>query len=84
MPIYDNNILTGVPEGYELVWSDDFEGTAVDTKKWCFKPHMCGQKDLNLYNDVKAVLEVNKKERHIRGGEATRSKYRNLKNRRVC
>ena len=31
-----------------------------------------------LYASVKAVLEENKQERHIRGGEATRQKY--LKN----
>lgn len=35
--------------------------------------------DVKLYNDVKDVLEVNKKERHIRGGEATRSKYKRIK-----
>ena len=29
----------------------------------------------NLYSDVKLVLEQNKSERHIRGGEATRIKY---------
>ena len=28
-----------------------------------------------LYNQVKSVLEANKQERHIRGGEATRQKY---------
>ena len=30
----------------------------------------------NLYLQVKAVLDVNKAERHIRGGLATRKKYR--------
>ena len=30
-----------------------------------------------LYQQVKEVLNVNKSERHIRGGEATRNKYRN-------
>ncbi len=30
----------------------------------------------SLYLDVKSVLEKNKEERHIRGGEATRNKYR--------
>jgi len=30
-----------------------------------------------LYNDVKEILELNKSERHIRGGEATRKKYLN-------
>ena len=29
-----------------------------------------------LYNEVKKVLERNKQERHIRGGEATRKKYK--------
>ena len=29
----------------------------------------------NLYEMAKKVLEVNKSERHIRGGEATRKKY---------
>ena len=32
----------------------------------------------NLYNCVKSVLDLNKAERHLRGGEATRQKY--LKN----
>ena len=29
----------------------------------------------NLYYEVKKILELNKSERHIRGGEATRLKY---------
>ena len=32
-----------------------------------------------LYIDAKDVLEKNKSERHIRGGEATRKKYLNKK-----
>ena len=28
-----------------------------------------------LYNNVKEILEINKSERHLRGGEATRRKY---------
>ncbi len=31
-----------------------------------------------LYNQVKAVLEINKAQRHIRGGLATRKKYKGL------
>ena len=31
----------------------------------------------SLYLDVKSVLEKNKQERHLRGGEATRKKYHN-------
>ena len=36
--------------------------------------------DVNLYRQVKEILEINKSERHIRGGEATRTKYINKKN----
>ena len=32
-----------------------------------------------LYLQVKEVLEINKQERHLRGGEATRQKYRHEK-----
>jgi len=38
------------------------------------------RKNSALANQVKTVLEKNKKERHIRGGEATRKKYLRLKN----
>ena len=37
------------------------------------------QTNKKLYEEVKAVLEKNKQERHIRGGEATRKKYVNQK-----
>ncbi len=32
-----------------------------------------------LYREVKEVLNINKSERHLRGGEATRKKYLSLK-----
>ena len=31
-----------------------------------------------LYTEVKSVLEKNKQERHLRGGEATKKKYKKL------
>jgi putative DeoR family transcriptional regulator (stage III sporulation protein D) len=31
-----------------------------------------------LYTDVKVILDTNKAERHIRGGEATRVKYKKV------
>lgn len=34
--------------------------------------------DRALYNEVSRVLATNKQERHLRGGEATRRKYRQL------
>ena len=35
-------------------------------------------KDPNLYAEVKEILEINKAERHIRGGMATRRKYKGI------
>ena len=35
--------------------------------------------DIALYNEVKEILEINKMERHLRGGEATRKKYIKLR-----
>ena len=34
------------------------------------------QYDLGLYRQVRAILDRNRQERHIRGGLATRQKYR--------
>lgn len=34
--------------------------------------------DRSLYEQVRTVLEENKRERHLRGGEAPREKYRKL------
>lgn len=35
--------------------------------------------DLVLYEDVRKVLDENKAQRHIRGGQATKERYRKLK-----
>ena len=37
-----------------------------------------------LFDEGKAVLDKNKQERHIRGGEATKQKYQALKNKRLA
>lgn len=37
-----------------------------------------------LYHEVKAVLDKNKQERHIRGGEATKKKYQELSRRKLA
>lgn len=36
------------------------------------------RENYSLYKQVKNVLEINKRERHIRGGLATRKKYKGL------
>lgn len=37
-----------------------------------------------LYEEVKSVLDKNKQERHIRGGEATKRKYQELSKKQFC
>ncbi len=37
-----------------------------------------------LYEEVKTVLDKNKQERHIRGGEATKKKYSELSKRKFA
>lgn len=37
--------------------------------------------DSGLFHEVSAVLEKNRRERHLRGGMATRRKYRELRRR---
>lgn len=34
--------------------------------------------NLALYNEVEKILQINKQERHIRGGEATKLKYQKM------
>ena len=48
------------------------------SKSTVHKDLTCKLKHLNrdLYQKVKIILEFNKSERHIRGGEATRRKYK--------
>lgn len=41
------------------------------------------QVNKKLHDEVKAVLDQNKKERHIRGGEATKQKYAELSRRKM-
>lgn len=33
--------------------------------------------NMSLYEEAKRILDINKQERHIRGGEATKKKYLN-------
>ena len=36
-----------------------------------------------MYSKVKKILDLNKAERHLRGGEATKKKYENRKKGRI-
>ena len=38
---------------------------------------------VNLYNQVRPILEKNKAQRHIRGGNATKEKYRREKEQKL-
>ena len=65
---------------YVLETSDTVRGTA---KHFCVSKstvhkdvtHTLKKVNKPLYEEVKSVLEKNKMERHLRGGEATRQKY---------
>jgi len=35
-----------------------------------------------MYNEMKPILDKNRAERHLRGGEATKRKYEEIKNRK--
>ena len=35
--------------------------------------------DPDLYEDIRKILDLNKAERHLRGGEATRIKYQSVR-----
>lgn len=37
------------------------------------------KQNAGLYKEVRAILDVNKEERHLRGGEATKQKYERMK-----
>ena len=41
--------------------------------------HRLKQCNRNLYEQVRKILELNKQERHIRGGMATKAKYETLR-----
>lgn len=34
--------------------------------------------NVSLYDEVEKILQINKRERHIRGGEATKRKYKKI------
>ena len=38
--------------------------------------------NMGLYSEIREVLEKNKAERHLRGGEATKRRYEGMKRRR--
>lgn len=53
------NIRKNMIDDYKLVWSDEFNGTTVDTNKWSFVPHMREQTHLKLRHDESAVTVEN-------------------------
>ena len=48
-------VNTSAYTGYALVWEDNFNGTALNKKKWDLIPHMAEQPDLELRYDDTAV-----------------------------
>ena len=65
---------------YVIETSDTVRGAAKHfgiSKSTVHKDITCTLRYVNagLYHEVKRILEQNKRERHLRGGEATRKKY---------
>ena len=38
--------------------------------------HILKDVNMSMYSEVQEILQTNKKERHLRGGEATKNKYK--------
>ena len=38
--------------------------------------HILREVNMPMYSEVQEILQTNKKERHLRGGEATKNKYK--------
>lgn len=53
------NVKKNLLSAYKLAWSDEFNGSKVDTNKWCFVPHMREQLHLKLFHDERAVKVEN-------------------------
>ena len=49
------NIRNNIIDEYKLVWSDEFNGSTLDTDKWNFLPLMREQNHLKLRHDESAV-----------------------------
>lgn len=45
---------SGVPEGYEMVWNDEFDGSLLDTEKWTHEIKSAGWVNNELQNYVKS------------------------------
>lgn len=58
--VSDNNIF--IPEGYELVWSDEFEGMSLDTENWTCETgrgyNGWGNNELQYYTDRPENVQV--------------------------
>lgn len=44
-----------VPEGYKLMWGDDFDGESLDMRKWEFTEGMSGYEDLVISTEPEVV-----------------------------
>ena len=76
--------------GYQLVWSDEFDGTAVDTGKWTLQigdgcPSLCGwgNNELQYYRSQNAtvsggLLTITAKEESYGGRDYTSARMRSL------
>ena len=62
------SIYAGVPDGYRLVWSDEFEGNSIDTSKWGYDlgGWGWGNNELEYYTNRRENAYVENSLLHIR------------------
>ena len=53
------SVKKNILDDYKLVWSDEFEGSTLDTDKWTLFPHMREQTHLKVRDDETAVKVEN-------------------------
>ena len=63
-PYYNSN----VPDGYKLVWSDEFDKNYIDTSKWVFDVggHGWGNNELQFYTSRSENAFIENNQLHIR------------------
>jgi len=54
--LFTNSLFAAAPDGYRLAWSDEFDGTALDTNKWM---HWLPGKRRDAINTSNAIAVLN-------------------------
>ncbi|MDW7679219.1 MAG: glycoside hydrolase family 16 protein, partial [bacterium] len=81
-PVENNDLKIPVPDGWKLVWHDEFDGTAIDLNKWSHEVNAQGggNNELQYYTDrpensyiEDGCLVIQALKEHYTGPEGTRN-----------